>query len=90
MNQRCSSAVQIAVGVVLGCAFSSFYEKTLAASSAAVAVGTEVQNQEVLTQLKEINTHVKSIDTCLKSGKLKVVSVIFDSVPETEPENKVE
>ena len=53
-------------------------------------VGTAIQNKEVLVQLKEINTHVKSIDTLLKSGKLRVVSVIFDGVPEAEPENKVE
>ena len=69
---------------MLGCAFSSFYEKTFAAPSAAVELGTEDQSKEVLAELKEINTHVKSIDTLLKSGRLKVVPVVGGQPAQTD------
>jgi len=75
MNRCFGWAMLIAAGMVLGWAFST-YEKTNAAQPAMMDADVEDQNSEVVEQLKEINVHLKKIDTLLDSGTLRVVNVL--------------
>jgi hypothetical protein len=74
MSRRFGWAMLVAVGVVLGCALSS-YQRTSAAPPPRDR-GAEEQDLDVAGQLKDIRTNLKEINTLLHSGTVKVVVVM--------------
>ncbi len=80
MSRRFGWAMLIAVGMVLGYAMSS-HERSHAAPPVAAENGAEDANTEMMQQLKEVNSHLKRIDSLLSSGRLRVIQVINPDAP---------
>jgi hypothetical protein len=72
MNRQFGWAMLVAVGMVFGCALSS-YEKT---SAAPPKQDVEEQDPDIARQLKDIRTYVKEINTVLHSGSVRVVVLL--------------
>jgi hypothetical protein len=72
MGRRFGMAMLFAAGLVLGCALGSYQNV-----STAKAQDDEVSaNTDIKSQLKDLNERVKSIDTILHTGTLRVAVVI--------------
>jgi hypothetical protein len=82
MKRQFGWLLQVGMGMVLGCALCSFYEKIHAAQDETADVSADDdQNADMRKQLKEIQVHVKNIDVLLQSGRLKVINVINPDAP---------
>ncbi len=84
MSRHFGWAMMIAVGIMLGYGLGS-HQPSHAAAQAEPQAGdeagggnasTENANTEIMQQLKEVNSHLKRIDSLLYSGRLRVVQVI--------------
>jgi hypothetical protein len=75
MNRCFSWAMLIAAGMVISWALNA-HDRSVAASPAVPDTEAEHKVDDLIGQMKDINTHLKSIDTLLQSGTLKVVVVI--------------
>ncbi len=75
MNRRFGWSMLVAVGIVLGCALSS-YEGVHAAAAAEDDEASQIDDQKVLDQLKDIRAELKAINTQLRTGTMKVAVIM--------------
>jgi hypothetical protein len=69
----------VAISIALGCVLSSFRQNDAAFAAPQPA---DDANAEVVAQLKDATAELKSINAFLRSGKLRVLSVINTDVGE--------
>jgi hypothetical protein len=75
MSRRFCWAMLVAAGTVLGCALIG-YGRTDAAPPSTPDTVADDQTAEIASQLQDIKTQVKEINTLLHSGTLTVVVAI--------------
>ncbi len=80
MNRCFGWSMLVAVGIVLGCVLSS-YEGIPAAVAAEDDESSQIDDQKVLDQLKDIRAELKAIHKHLRTGTLKVAVIMTPDAP---------
>lgn len=81
MNRRFGWSMLVAAGIVLGCALSSYEGIHAAAPDDDVS---QVDDQKVLDQLKDIRAELKAINSQLRTGTMKVAVIMTPDAAKPE------